>query len=581
MRPKAAILALCLTFSAGAADAKVLLKYSIEGLSGSTLDNAQAYLGELPESEAERANFVYSARRQVGLSLNALGYYYPRIEIAVNREREPWRMLIKVDPGESVRLASVNVTLDGEAGQDPAFEELLEDIPLQPDQRLNHGSYEAFKTRIQSLGQQRGYLEGSMKRNRVTVDAAAGTAAVDLHYDSGPRYHFGELSIEEFPLDQRQFDNMAIFARGDHFDMGAIQEYQAQLQRTGYFGTALVRPGIPDRDAREVPMRVELTPNVRHSYRVGLGFSTDTQERISLTWRTPLINRFGHRQETRLEYSPVRPRGNFTYIIPLSHPTDDILQVRARLESNEYGDLESTQRGSTVGREWRLGDWVSTVHLRYLDELWDLGDDSKQSAYWLPGATLSHRSTRGDPLDPVGGFSQVYAVEAGTAVAGSDIDLVRMTANWRFAFTPRDRHRLVTRLDAGAVLFEEDKRPDLAPSLSFFAGGSHSIRGYSYQSLGPEEDVPVASGETVKLVVGGDRLLVGSLEYQYYIRPEWRAALFIDAGNAFNGSDFDPVVGTGLGAHLISPVGPIRLDLGYAVNEAPGWRIHLTIGAEL
>jgi translocation and assembly module TamA len=82
-------------------------------------------------------------------------------------------------------------------------------------------------------------------------------------------------------------------------------------------------------------------------------------------------------------------------------------------------------------------------------------------------------------------------------------------------------------------------------------------------------------------VIGGDRLAVASAEYQYYVTPSWRAALFVDGGNAFDGDDFDPEVGAGFGVHYVSPVGAIRLDLGRNVSEDdPSWRLHITLGAE-
>ena len=60
----------------------------------------------------------------------------------------------------------------------------------------------------------------------------------------------------------------------------------------------------------------------------------------------------------------------------------------------------------------------------------------------------------------------------------------------------------------------------------------------------------------------------------------WRAAFFVDTGNAFNGSDFKPVVGTGFGVHYLSPVGAVKVDIGNAISEDRSWRLHLTMGAE-
>ena len=140
---------------------------------------------------------------------------------------------------------------------------------------------------------------------------------------------------------------------------------------------------------------------------------------------------------------------------------------------------------------------------------------------------------------------------------------------------------MVSRLRLGAVEIASGDRADLAPSLSFFAGGDQSIRGYSYQSLGPRVDVPEGNGRTKSLVVGGDRLVVGSLEYQYYVTEAWRGALFIDGGDAFNEGDFDTKAGAGFGVHYITPIGAVRIDLAKSITERRrDWRLHLTIGAE-
>ena len=62
------------------------------------------------------------------------------------------------------------------------------------------------------------------------------------------------------------------------------------------------------------------------------------------------------------------------------------------------------------------------------------------------------------------------------------------------------------------------------PSTFLFrAGGDQSVRGYGYQELGVQE------GDAI---VGGRYLLTGSAEYQYWFKPPWGVAVFVDAGNA-------------------------------------------------
>jgi translocation and assembly module TamA len=161
------------------------------------------------------------------------------------------------------------------------------------------------------------------------------------------------------------------------------------------------------------------------------------------------------------------------------------------------------------------------------------------------------------------------------------VDLLRFTANLRYIATPAPRHRLVGRTALGVAEIANGDRTDLAPSLNYFAGGSRSIRGFSYQSLGNEIDVTRDDGSTKTLVVGGDRLFTTSLEYQYYFTDKWRGALFADGGDAFDSGEFDWNYAAGFGIHFISPVGALRIELANSLSDDnPDWYLHLNIGAE-
>jgi translocation and assembly module TamA len=131
---------------------------------------------------------------------------------------------------------------------------------------------------------------------------------------------------------------------------------------------------------------------------------------------------------------------------------------------------------------------------------------------------------------------------------------------------------LITRLDIGRTGIDDFTQ--LPASLRFFAGGDQSVRGYSYNTLGPTD----AQGA----VVGGPHLLVGSVEYEHALASKWSAAVFFDQGNALN--DFrDPLKkGAGVGVRWRTPIGQIRVDVAAALSE-PGRprRFHISIGPDL
>ena len=110
--------------------------------------------------------------------------------------------------------------------------------------------------------------------------------------------------------------------------------------------------------------------------------------------------------------------------------------------------------------------------------------------------------------------------------------------------------------------------------MRFFAGGDDSIRGFGFETLGPTDD----EGD----VIGGNNLLVASVEYERHLKGNFYGALFVDAGNAFDDDDFSAEVGAGFGIKWLSPVGPLRLYLGYPVSDSDrSARIHIRLGADL
>ena len=564
-----------------AAGATTTLKLSVVGIQGEQKKNVLAYLGAVPESDENRRNFVVSARDKVESALQALGYYQPEIEIDLQRTEPKWRLSIVVNAGEPVRVRDINIQILGAAANDDNFTRLTSDIGFSSGDVLHHGRFESFRKKVLSLGQRRGYLRGEIVASRIEVQVEAGTADVMLWYESGPRLRFGEIIVDNTLIDSDLFDSMLTFQPGDYFDQVRLQELQSRLQRTNYFSSVIVLPQRKRSLGDRIPIMVNLQRAKRHSFDVGVGYSTDTEERLSLTWRTPRINRHGHSQQTRLVYSPINPSGRFTYSIPVSDPLTDVVQLWARVEENEFGDIDSRQNELGIKRETKNRNWIYGYSLRELNESWDIAGYNASNDYLLFGGSVSRRTHRGSIVDPEWGFSQLYTVEATANQLGSDLDLLRFTAALRYVMTPVPRNRLVTRLDLGRVKIANGDRRDLAPSLAFFAGGSQSIRGYAYQSLGDELTVVEPNGETKTLVVGGDRLVIGSLEYQYYFTATWRGALFVDAGDAFDRGEFDAKVGAGFGVHYVTPVGAVRVELANSVSEDdPSWRLVFAIGAE-
>jgi translocation and assembly module TamA len=106
-------------------------------------------------------------------------------------------------------------------------------------------------------------------------------------------------------------------------------------------------------------------------------------------------------------------------------------------------------------------------------------------------------------------------------------------------------------------------------SLLFRAGGSNSVRGYSYQSIG---------NNVQGSILPTKYLVTGSSEYQHWFTHDWGGAAFFDIGTAtdtWSERVFEP--GAGLGVRWRSPVGPVNIDVAYGFKNK-SIKPYLTLG---
>ena len=554
-------------------------------------NNVLSYLGQLPATHLERSAFIYSAKKNTSQALQSLGYYQANIVVSV--EEDPWQLKLTIELNEPTLLDSIAVRVEGEAKNDPAFIALLKDHPLQQGDKLHHGKYQSLKANLLSLALQRGYFNGALVTHNIIIKQGYRYADITLLYNSGPRYRFGEVSFNSVELDPALLSSLIPFKSNDFFNINQFHQLQNQLQSSQYFGSVIAVPGdkIQDKSHHQyiVPIKVALTPAKGHLFDFGIGYATDTQFRLSMGWRTPLINRYGHYQETDIKYSPLNPTGKFIYSIPLSHPTQDVLQLKVLVENEDYADLTTKFYSAQIGRLTSNNGWNRQVYARLHQEAWryDLDKDSPNIVwaeednvhYIIPGVTWSKTIRRGSTLDPSAGFRQTYNIEGAHLDAGSDNSFFRVSAQWHHITTLKENHRLVSRAELGAIYIDRDAQ--LAPSLRFYAGGDQSIRGFAYQTIGSSISSSSDPGKEGLIIVGGTRLMVASIEYQYYLNNKWRLALFSDGGSVTNNNEFDPVYSVGTGVHYMSPVGAVKFDVAYGVDDNDKhWRIHINLGAE-
>lgn len=576
----------------GNAAAEVRLE--VRGAGDELEQNIRAHVGSLPEDAAATGRaYQRRVREATAEALQALGYYNATVDVSRRRDGEDATVTVQVQPGPRVKIASLKVELRGEARDDRVFRQIVEQLPLEEGEAFHHGHYESSKQALQTLALRRGYFDAEFLTSRVEVDAVDQTARVELVFDSGTRYSIGAVRFSDAPLEEQLLRRLVPFSAGDPYEAGEIAQLNRNLLESRYFEDVRVRP-VPEEAAdHRIPVEVELTAREPNQVAVGLGYSTDVGPRAQLQWTRPWVNRRGHSAGADLEVSEVRQSLATEYRIPLRDPLNDALELQFGVQHEDIEDTESELYTASVQREQKFSTrWRRTAFVRWEHEDYTVGDLSGKSNLVLPGLSFARTRVRSAGVDPTWGDRQLITVEATDPALLSDVRLVRVILGTRWLRSLGERHRVFLRGDAGAIATPEFG--EIPPSLRFFAGGDQSIRGFGYREISPIN----ADGERV----GGRYTLVGSVEYSYEFRQNWRLATFLDAGNAMDALQEPYKIGSGFGVHWISPVGALRLDFAWgwtpnqsceAVSDAvcqelreewddePNFRIHFSLGPRL
>ena len=604
---------------------------TISGVSGEARENVVAALRihqrrNDPGLTADAIGSLHAtAAVEIRLALEPYGFYRPEIETELEEpdaEGETWRATYRISAGEPVRITSLDTTLHGNGAEDSALIALVESFPLSEGQPFRHLDYEKAKSELLNQAHSLGYLNARYDEPRVEVDVAAYTASIRLALDTGLLHVVGPISFEQEITRHATFANEflarhLVLQSGEPLKQTKLAEQRRLLSRTGYFEEVLIQQGDPNSDDQAVvPLTIHVTPFKANRYRGQFGWGTDTGVGLRGDWNRRYFGRNGHRfifggsavqDQSRLA-------GDLRYTIPLDPITNERLELVARIQSRTLNfedlDLEEgsetrilngrlsafwhaparsigefeirTRAGLSVGRESYdifevlFGHLSEESQQNFIDRIGQEGLDTLSPDFEtvVPSARVTAKRTDDDLYIRRGDYFNVEVLGADTSL-GSNVDFWQVQLDTWNIWPIGEANRLLLRTSAGysdaetrTVIVDFNRMPEY---YEFRAGGARSVRGYRYEGLFPERSI-----------TGGKHLLVGSIEYEHQIIPDWSVAAFVDAGNAFN--DFDSIeekYGVGIGARWRSPVGVARVDLAFPLDDSDdSFQFYVTVGPE-
>jgi translocation and assembly module TamA len=559
--------------------------------------------------------------------LESYGYYQSGVNIKINGMplKEPaLRDTLAALPKDSDARVEVNFTLgalyhlrkidiDGEL-PDTARATL----GLKPGDAAVASTVLAGGARVLSALQEQGYAFA--KVDPPVAYEAADEPALDLsfHVETGPRVNLGEIHILGETRTHESLLRKALLLRtGEPYRPSAIERGRRDLLLLGVFGQVTVQVGTAVDGTGGVPVTFRVRERPRHAVTLNAAYSSDLGGSGGVTWTDR--NLFGNAEQLKIRASVIGLSGSDTtgagydtnaqFTKPDFLRRDQSLQlsVGALKQSLQAYDQTATTTGATVTRKlssiWSVSAGLTTVNEKIIQPVDDVIDPQSHLVlvpkttyfYTLVAVPLvvSYDSTNlPTPLDDPrhgfrGSFNLTPTLAIGHPNATFIIEQVQLAGYWdldKLLGTDPGRSVLAARALAGIAKGASEF--SLPPDQRFYGGGSTTIRGYRYQSVGP-----VFNGTLDP--IGGTEIEAASIEFRQRIIGNFGAAAFIDGGEVTASSsgvpdDFrigrvpnDFRIGVGLGLRYYTAIGPIRLDVAGPTKRRSGddsFEIYIGLG---
>ncbi len=207
-------------------------------------------------------------------------------------------------------------------------------------------------------------------------------------------------------------------------------------------------------------------------------------------------------------------------------------------------------------------------------------------------ATYS-RDTRDNLLDAHKGIYQSFQIDLNPTALGSSVNFVRFLGQTAYYRTIPAGIVWASSLRLG---LEQPFAGSHVPiSEKFFSGGGSTLRGFPLNGAGPQRTIPACGDPAdpstcsfIQVPVGGNQLLIlnSELRVPVPLKKGLGVVGFYDGGNVYPrigfhdfGANYTNTIGIGL--RYVTPVGPIRVDVGHNLNALPGIKatqIFITLG---
>ena len=402
------------------------------------------------------------------------------------------------------------------------------------------------------------------------------THLLDVSYSvtPGPRVRIGPISFTGLKRMDADFLRRHIaLAPGQPYSDTAIQAARDSLLGLGVFASVTPLPPAQPIANGQAPITFHMLEQKRHAVTLSGVYATDTGISIGTSWLDRDL--FGHAESLTLSAAANDLGGTATtsagYDLKAVFAKPDFyargqtlsLTVEGLKESLTAYSRRALLTGAALSRPVTAQGLISFGPSFVSERVNQQGVDS---TYVLLQFPISFTwSTADSLLEPTRGLNASINLTPTAPVVGKSHPFIIALGSLAVYLPVESGGRGIIAVRGLVGTIQGASHFQVPPDQRFYAGGSGTVRGYTYQTIGPlfPDDTPE----------GGASLDAVNLEFRQHITKTIGIVPFIDAGRVGAGSA--PFtgrlrIGVGIGARYYTSIGPIRLDLGFPLSRTAG-----------
>lgn len=531
--------------------------------------------------------------------LESLGYYKGKLSITIAghdiADKTLPDLLEKVPQGQTVEVKTTvargplyslrQISYEGEIP--PGFQP-AEFVGVAAGDPAVAGDVLNGQAALLSALQEHGYAFANVAEPVAFADDAANAVDISYRLKAGPRETIGALSFQGLGRVNESFVRESLTIRpGDLYQPSAIEAARGKLVSLGVFSSVSVRAADKAGTDNTVPVVFELQERPRHAVAFSGAYSTDLGGSVSASWSHR--NLLGSAEQLNITASTIGLGGTATsglgyslgvqFIKPRFLSDDQDLETDLNAIKQHLDAYAQTAETFGIFLRKRLNpQWSASAGVSVTHDL--VSQESTERTYELIAGPLSSTfdyTGLKDPLsDPTSGARAAVSFTPTLSRGKTTAFFAVLQASGSVYVDLSDNGRSVIAARGLIGSIQGGSNFDLPPDQRLYAGGSGTVRGFRYQSIGPH----FADGNPT----GASSIDAVSLEYRQRVLRSYGVAAFVDAGQAsadslpFSGSI---QVGAGVGARYYTAIGAIRADIAVPVTRVPkgdAFEVYISIG---